>query len=242
MTMALTRCWTQLAKPERGHAARRAASPGAVRAEQWLNGGDGLYLLSSKSFNVGRDQALFCVSRYCELLRIMQNGKCFYDENHDMTSSEVDHLLPWSFVLEDKTWNLVLACHKCNNEKRDRLTNKEALGRLCARNEKIAGKQIDIDHFTTSRSGIRAICQAISKGYTIKLLPTSFQPGNKGGEGRHRGLARRLVAVPRRAVLVMVQSERPHPRRANRRGMHLRATDDSALGEHVEIVIVPLAG
>jgi CRISPR/Cas system Type II protein with McrA/HNH and RuvC-like nuclease domain len=65
--------------------------------------------------------------------------------HHDMASSEVDHLLPWSFVLEDKTWNLVLACHKCNNEKRDRLTNKDALGRLCARNERIAKKQIDID-------------------------------------------------------------------------------------------------
>ena len=43
-------------------AARRVASPVAVRAEQWLNGGDGLYLLSSKSFNLGRDQALSCVS------------------------------------------------------------------------------------------------------------------------------------------------------------------------------------
>jgi hypothetical protein len=33
----------------------------------------------------------------------------FYDESHNMTSAEVDHLLPWSFVLEDRTWNLVLA-------------------------------------------------------------------------------------------------------------------------------------
>ena len=44
-------------------AAWRVASPVAVRAERWLNGGDGLYLLSSKSFNLGRDQALSCVSR-----------------------------------------------------------------------------------------------------------------------------------------------------------------------------------
>src|SRR5262249_52750714 len=50
------------------------------------------------------------VSQWSELLRIMQNGKCFYDETHDITSSEVDHVLPWSFVLEDRTWNLVLAC------------------------------------------------------------------------------------------------------------------------------------
>ena len=69
---------------------------------------------------------------------VMQNGRCFYDESHEMGSPEVDHVLPWSFVLEDRTWNLVLACRKCNNEKRDRLTNMDALERLCARNEQIA--------------------------------------------------------------------------------------------------------
>src|SRR5215831_9668695 len=55
--------------------------------------------------------------------------------------------------------------------------------------------------FATSRNGIRAICRAISKGYTIKLLPTSFQHGSKGGECGHSCLARRGVAVRRRAVL-----------------------------------------
>jgi CRISPR/Cas system Type II protein with McrA/HNH and RuvC-like nuclease domain len=68
----------------------------------------------------------------------MQDGKCFYDEGHDMALPEVDHALPWSFVLEDRTWNLVLACRKCNNEKRDRLTDMDALERLCIRNEEIA--------------------------------------------------------------------------------------------------------
>jgi 5-methylcytosine-specific restriction endonuclease McrA len=53
-----------------------------------------------------------------------------------MSSPEVDHVLPWSFVLEDKTWNLVLACRKCNNAKRDRLTDVGALELLCSRNEK----------------------------------------------------------------------------------------------------------
>src|SRR5262245_59052892 len=59
----------------------------------------------------------------------------------------------------------------------------------------------------------------------------------------HRGLARRVVAVRRRAVLVMAESERPHPRRANGRGMHLHDPPDGhAVGEHVEIILVPLAG
>jgi CRISPR/Cas system Type II protein with McrA/HNH and RuvC-like nuclease domain len=62
-----------------------------------------------------------------------------------MTSPEVDHVLPWSFVLENKTWNLVLACRKCNNEKRDRLTDIVILERLCARNQEISGGKIESD-------------------------------------------------------------------------------------------------
>jgi HNH endonuclease len=77
------------------------------------------------------------VSEWRNSLMAIQNGTCFYDPNHDMSAPEVDHVLPWSFVLEDRTWNLVLACHTCNNQKRDRLTDVESLERLCARNDKI---------------------------------------------------------------------------------------------------------
>ena len=46
----------------------------------------------------------------------------------------------------------------------------------------------------------------------------------------------------RRAILMIAEGERPHPGRANGRGVHLNdAPDDSAIGEGVEIVIVPLA-
>ena len=77
------------------------------------------------------------VSQWRNALLEIQNGKCFYDETHEVSAPEVDHVLPWSFVLEDKTWNLVLACRRCNNEKRDRLTNLAALELLCARNDGI---------------------------------------------------------------------------------------------------------
>jgi hypothetical protein len=78
------------------------------------------------------------VSQWREPLMTIQSGECFYNQSHDMAAPEVDHVLPWSFVLEDKTWNLVVACRKCNNDKRDRLSNMEALERLCARNRQIA--------------------------------------------------------------------------------------------------------
>jgi hypothetical protein len=80
-----------------------------------------------------------------EALLAMQAGKCFYDEAHDMRSPEVDHVLPWTFVLEDRTWNLVLACRKCNNTKRDRLASTAFLERLCSRNEQISSGQIHSD-------------------------------------------------------------------------------------------------
>ena len=87
------------------------------------------------------------VSRWRKSLTALQNGQCFYDESHDMGSPEVDHVSPWSFVLEDRTWNLVLACRKCNNEKRDRLTSIAVLEALCARNNAIADGRIDADRF-----------------------------------------------------------------------------------------------
>lgn len=93
----------------------------------------------------GSDLKKGAVSRWRSSLLVMQNGRCFYDQNgetHDMASPEVDHVLPWSFVLEDRTWNLVLACHKCNNHKLDKLTDLDTMRRLCARNDQISKGQL----------------------------------------------------------------------------------------------------
>ena len=63
------------------------------------------------------------------------------------------------------------------------------------------------------------------------------------GECAHCILAGRRVAVRRRAILVMPESERPHPRRSDRRCVHLQdAPDNGAVGEQAEVVFVSLAG
>jgi HNH endonuclease len=85
------------------------------------------------------------VSVWREPLIAIQQGKCFYDQGHDMSEPEVDHVLPWSFVLEDRTWNLVLACRDCNNQKRDRLTDTASLKRLCDRNDQIRSGKLCVD-------------------------------------------------------------------------------------------------
>jgi hypothetical protein len=62
-------------------------------------------------------------------------------------------------------------------------------------------------------------------------------------ERRHRGLAILSIAVRRRAIFVMPEEQCPHPGRAYRGRMYLQdTTDHDAIGEHVEIVVVPLAG
>ncbi len=115
-------------------------------------------------------------SQWRASLVAIQKGKCFYDESHDMTVSEVDHLIPWTFVLEDKTWNLVLACRRCNNDKRDRLTNLDTMRRLCARNNQIRSGHIHTDpgfsrhfaewHSRDLSSHIQALYdQAIADGF-----------------------------------------------------------------------------
>ena len=60
-------------------------------------------------------------------------------------------------------------------------------------------------------------------------------------ERRHRGLARRLVAARRGAILVVAEGVRPHPRRSHRRrGSVEDAADDRAIAENVEVVVIPL--
>src|SRR5215471_5188352 len=72
----------------------------------------------------------------------------------------------------------------------------------------------------------------------LQLLPSpAFR------ESRHRGLARRLVAVRRPAVLVLAKGERSQPWLAGRCGSRLHdSADDDAIADHVEVVVVPLAG
>ena len=61
---------------------------------------------------------------------------CFYCEAPlgEQRAPTVDHVIPWSFLLEDDLWDLVLACSKCNSAKSDwlpdsRLHSKSLLRR-----------------------------------------------------------------------------------------------------------------
>ena len=71
------------------------------------------------------------------VLHSLQQGQCFYGKDHDMSDPHVDHFLPWSYVLEDRTWNLVLTCRSCNSSKSDRLPPLSMMEKLIERNRRL---------------------------------------------------------------------------------------------------------
>ncbi len=81
-----------------------------------------------------------------------QQQRCFYCDSSDLASPHVDHVLPWSFILEDRTWNLVLSCSQCNGAKSDRLPTMEAVERLIERNTAILDGSAKVADMTFLRS------------------------------------------------------------------------------------------
>jgi hypothetical protein len=87
-----------------------------------------------------------------------------------------------------------------------------------------------------SRNSIPCDISAKTKSRTSFSTPALSERG-------HSGLARRLVAMCRRAILVMPKGQCPHPRRPYRCSFDFEdAADNRTFREHVEIIFVPLAG
>ena len=62
---------------------------------------------------------------------------CFYCGKKLQKSIHVDHFIPWSFVKDDKIWNLVLSCAECNERKNSKIPVKNYLVKIENRNKKI---------------------------------------------------------------------------------------------------------
>src|SRR5215472_17614762 len=98
-----------------------------------------------------------------------------------------------------------------------------------------------------SRTGLSDLLDSAKELFGItastRALSSRPLPPPALGECRHRGLACRLVAMRWPTVFVMAEGQRPHPRRTNRRGVDLKdAADNSAIDEHIEILVVPFTG
>lgn len=75
---------------------------------------------------------------YREILRKeFQECNCFYCGKQLRKAVHVDHLIPWSFVKDDKIWNFVLSCPICNTRKNNRIPEMEYVIRLKKRNKEV---------------------------------------------------------------------------------------------------------
>jgi hypothetical protein len=74
------------------------------------------------------------LARFLKLLRQLDGPRCFYCDRElgSGVAVHVDHVIPWSFLLADPLWDLVLACAACNVAKSDSLPRPDFLDRLVA--------------------------------------------------------------------------------------------------------------
>ncbi|MBB5509515.1 HNH endonuclease domain-containing protein [Paraburkholderia atlantica] len=125
------------------------------------------------------------VSKWAQPLRELDDA-CFYCRRSRPEPAQVDHVIPWSFLFDDATWNLVLACETCNSQKRDKIPANLYLTLLCQRNADQAllaasefGKQIafSLTQLTHHSPGglekvLEALCaQAYLQGFALNWSP-----------------------------------------------------------------------
>ncbi|HEX5274185.1 MAG TPA: HNH endonuclease signature motif containing protein [Candidatus Rubrimentiphilum sp.] len=74
---------------------------------------------------------------YLRILAEESAQQCFYcgDGFENGRGAVVDHVIPWSFLLEDPIWDLVLSCARCNSAKSDWLPENTFIDRLVRRNQ-----------------------------------------------------------------------------------------------------------
>ena len=74
------------------------------------------------------------LAKYAKVLRSTDRAHCFYCERPvgNGETPHVDHVIPWSFLLSDPIWDLVLSCVSCNLAKSDVLPDPRYLDKLAA--------------------------------------------------------------------------------------------------------------
>lgn len=109
------------------------------------------------------------LSIYRRILRDeFEQNKCFYCGKVLSESADVDHIIPWKLVREDRIWNFVLSCKSCNSKKNDRIPEKGFIIRVIDRNEELMAdsNNLIIDEM---------------KGYSAELLMRLWNYAKIGG-------------------------------------------------------------
>lgn len=102
---------------------------------RWLENFNGAPRIASKLAYSGR-QRRSSLRLIGQRLKAEQ-ASCFYCPETLGEDYHVDHVIPWAYLFQDPLWDLVLACPTCNLRKSDTLPQREALGRLIERNDRL---------------------------------------------------------------------------------------------------------
>lgn len=109
------------------------------------------------------------LSVYREILRKeFEENTCFYCGKKLQRNIHVDHFIPWSFVKDDKIWNLVLSCAECNERKNSKIPVKNYLVKIENRNKRV--QTID-----------NVIVQSDFSGYSSDLLDRMWRYAKLAG-------------------------------------------------------------
>jgi hypothetical protein len=115
------------------------------------------------------------ITKFRDVLKWYQDDTCFYCGKKIHEKSEVDHVIPWKVVQEDKVWNLVLAHELCNQTKSDQMPKKKFIERLIARNENVMHSDLPLkEHLKlvagdTPKKRQEQVEQAYQKGLKFNL-------------------------------------------------------------------------
>jgi 5-methylcytosine-specific restriction endonuclease McrA len=89
---------------------------------------------------------------------------CFYCGSHLQPDNPIDHVLPWSLVGIDGLANLVLACARCNSDKRNSLPAVTIVDRVLERDGEVLEQIATEVEWPTQRSRVVAAARGLYRG------------------------------------------------------------------------------
>lgn len=109
------------------------------------------------------------------LFEEFEQNTCFYcgkkldankKDKNGIIDIDVDHFIPWSFIKDDRLWNLVLSCRKCNRSKSDKLASKNFLEHLNKRNIILAESRKELMDCYEDNKLEQIYSYAVENGYS----------------------------------------------------------------------------
>lgn len=122
----------------------------SIRQNRRLLGNGSAETLRDFLFNPGRNENLSAMRGLLSqvLKKAGVSRRCFYC-GCEFTSGKTphaDHFVPYSRYRDTKTFNFVLACHRCNCSKSDQLAAGDHVGNWMARNRTYAQELLEASH------------------------------------------------------------------------------------------------